>query len=227
MTTGSVGTGVCGNDPSRLTNAFARLPSSAAMTVSCTTRLPVFACAHFGSMPMRMMGLPGSLPSSLTWPLIEPRPPDWPLAGDITAATRAAVSPIRSVLRTLRLLDAAGAFLGFLRLLIQRIPVLQVAVLARGVDRLAGVQQSFGVLGVDGLQRGRARVLQGARQLDERRSVVVDQLFHLRRLRGLVARRNDERGDAHQHKPVKSSHQIPSLGNCARPMLVEPSLNCF
>src|SRR5205823_3529731 len=58
--------------PCNLTKTFPRLPSMEATTYSWITRLPAFIFEHIGSMPMRMMGLPGSFPVRRTWPLIVP-----------------------------------------------------------------------------------------------------------------------------------------------------------
>ena len=58
--------GVCGNEPCRLTNTFARLPSRLTTTVACTVRLPALSFAHIGSMPILITGFPGNLPFNLT-----------------------------------------------------------------------------------------------------------------------------------------------------------------
>src|ERR1700680_2228471 len=72
IVTDSTGTGVRGNDPSSLTNAFARLPSALATTTSSTTRLPAWILAHIGSMPILITGFPGALPLTPIRPLIVP-----------------------------------------------------------------------------------------------------------------------------------------------------------
>src|SRR5262245_39158139 len=150
MVTGSVGTGAGGKVPCSFTNTFARPPSSLVSTAGWMTCLPAFRLAHIGSIPMRMTTLPGDLPLRRTRPLIVPRPgvcpaarPSPPQTIDVRARTADTPRNTRRIMTTAR--EDSGLLFGSLgrgggrRLVLERIPVLQVAVLARLIDLLPGV----------------------------------------------------------------------------------------
>src|SRR5438309_675524 len=154
MVTGALGTGVCGNEPRRRTKTFIRPPSAVATTVSWMTRFPALILAHMGSLPILMIGLPGSFPMSRMWPLIEPRP--------AACAAAALVSPPVATMqkptithpaerRTTRFFITAplvGAFWWRREVLeLVWIPVFQMTILAGRIDLFSGVGEPLHVLG--------------------------------------------------------------------------------
>src|SRR5438477_77011 len=85
ITSGAVGAGAFGNDPSRLTSTLANAPSPPTMNVGAVGRFPTYSLLQRGSAPIRMRGFTGVGPMYFTWPTIVPVPP-WPATGvDVTA----------------------------------------------------------------------------------------------------------------------------------------------
>src|SRR2546427_3654098 len=151
------------------------------------TRLPALILAHMGSLPILMIGLPGSFPMSRMCPLIVPR----------AAACAAALScppmatsrhPTRGRATRLFIADPSATWLLFLLLLFRfrvevlelvRIPVLQMAILAGRIDMFSGVGEAFHVLGLDRLQRRQHSIVKCPRKGHEGRPVLVDAHFNL------------------------------------------------
>src|SRR6266850_3895115 len=187
MVTGVVGTGVCGNDPWRRTKTFARPPSALATTVSWMTRFPALILLHMGSLPILMIGLPGSFPMSRTWPLIAPRPAACAAAA-LSCPPMARIAPNRHPARgratRFFILGVPQLLLRlFLLLLFRfrlevlelvRIPVLQMAILAGGIDMFSGVGEAFHVLGVDRLQRRQHSIVKCPSKFHEGCPVLID-----------------------------------------------------
>src|SRR6185436_19947632 len=62
------------------------------------------------------------------------------------------------------------------------IPVFEMTVLARLIDRVTGLQQRVLIFGIDSVQSDQHAVMQSMRRLVEGFFVLVDELFHLLRL---------------------------------------------
>src|SRR3989442_15444938 len=118
------------------------------------TRLPALILAHMGSLPILMIGLPGSFPMSRMWPLIVPRAAACAaaLSGPPMATSR---HPTRGRAPRLFITDPSATWLLFLLLLFRfrvevlelvRIPVLQMAILAGRVDMFSGGGEAFHAL---------------------------------------------------------------------------------
>src|SRR5437773_9600320 len=131
--------------PCSLTKTFARLPSSAATTYSWITRLPAFIFEHMGSMPIRITGFPGRFPVRRTRPLIVPV---------LVWANAAGPARQASNKRAARTLNLFALFFTRRRrrLVLVRIPVLQMALFTSLVDTVARIQQSLFILRFDCLE---------------------------------------------------------------------------
>ena len=132
--------GSTGNVPSSRTNTLATLPSAVTIACSWITWRPRFMSAHFGSMPMRMIGLPGGRPVKVMWPVMVPLREGTAVRGwadeergsSDEGQRQRAEPPGRAV--HFRSLPAA---VGRRR----PVPVVAVAAFARVVDRLARVHE--------------------------------------------------------------------------------------